>query len=187
MSATADNKKYSTDNRLFGDAVRQDGIHPSFLDSPITARTRISDICVYKPGDLNKIGKEGKTSWDSFSYALLMGHNVWMHLEAVQQANREFDSGNAPGMLVHNLDQYYDAALVINRVFAAHDRQKSLQIIDDHAKIWERIIGTRGYTGHRAISARPTFNQFFDFDDESLDSNELNPQLLEQLEDSIDV
>ena len=187
MSATADNKKYSTDNRLFGDAVRQDGIHPSFLDSPITARTRISDICVYKPGDLNKIGKEGKTSWDSFSYALLMGHNVWMHLEAVQRANREFDSGNAPGMLVHNLDQYYDAARVIDRVFAARDRQKSLQIIDDHAKIWERVIGTRGYTGHRAISARPTFNQFFDFDDESLDSTELNPQLLEQLEDSIDV
>ena len=73
MSPTADNKKYATDSRSFGAAVQQDGIHPVWEDSPITSRLKISDICYYKPGDLNKIGKEGRTSWDSFSYALLMG------------------------------------------------------------------------------------------------------------------
>ena len=59
----------------------------------------MKDICIYKPGDLNKIGKEGKTSWDSFSYALLMSHNVWMHLTAVQEANRRFDAGEHPAMM----------------------------------------------------------------------------------------
>ena len=187
MSATVDDKRFATDTRLFRDAVMQEGIHPAFEDSPITRHLKIQDICVYRPGDVNKIGKEGRTSWDSFSYTLLMAHNVWMHIEAVQRANRAFDSGTLPDMMAHPRDQYFDAACVIDRVFAARDRQKSLQIIDDHAKIWERIIGTRGYTGHRTISARPTFTQFFDFDEGAPESDVLNPELLEQLEDSVDV
>jgi hypothetical protein len=40
---------------------------------------------------LNKIGKEGKTSWDSFSYALMMAHNVYCHIVAVQRANNLMD------------------------------------------------------------------------------------------------
>ena len=36
---------------------------------------------------LNKINKEGKTSWDSFTYGILMAHNVYMHIRAVQEAN----------------------------------------------------------------------------------------------------
>jgi hypothetical protein len=185
MSPTVDNKKYSTDNRLFGDAVRQDGIHPNFEDSPITSRLKISDVCVYKPGDLNKIGKEGKTSWDSFSYALLMGHNVWMHMEAVQRANREYDSGHGPDMLLHPNDKWYDFRTVVDRVFAARDRQKSLQIIDDHATIWQRVVGTRGYTGHRAVNAHTMFNNLFDFGDATLSEEDLDPTKLDALEDSI--
>jgi len=187
MSATADDRRYATDTRLFGDAVRQDGIHPNFLDSPVTQRMQIRDVCVYRPGDRNKIGQEGRTSWDSFSYALMMAHNVWMHIEAVQRANREFDQGRAPDMLAHPRDRYYDAAAVIQRVFAARDREKSLAMIDDHARIWERIVGTRGYTGHRAISARATFNDYFDIDDRDDTEPELDPELLERLEAEQDV
>jgi hypothetical protein len=182
MSPTADDKRYATDTRLFGDAVRQDGIHTNFTDSPVTSRLQIRDVCVYRPGDLNKIGQEGRTSWDSFSYALLMAHNVWMHITAVQRANQEFDQGRSPDMLAHPLDRYYDAAQIIDRVFAARDRQTSLQIIDDHAKIWERIVGTRGYTGPRAISTRATFNDHYDFDQDHGGDEELDPVLLERLE-----
>jgi hypothetical protein len=171
---------------LFGDAVRQDGIHPNFEDSPITSRLKISDVCVYKPGDLNKIGKEGKTSWDSFSYALLMGHNVWMHIEAVQRANREYDSGHGPDMLLHPNDKWYDFRAVVDRVFAARDRQKSLQIIDDHATIWQRVVGTRGYTGNRAVNAHTMFNNLFDTGDVTITEEELDPTKLDTLEDSVD-
>ena len=186
MAATADDRRYAIDTRSFGDAVKQDGIHPKFTDSPVTARMQIQDVCVYRPGDKNKIGKEGTTSWDSFSYALMMGHNVWMHIEAVQQANREFDQGNSPAMLAHPRDRFYDAAAVIDRVFAARDRSKSLQIIDDHARVWERVVGTRGYTGSRAISTRATFDDHYDFGDGGIDAQELDPELLERLENSID-
>jgi hypothetical protein len=39
--------------------------------------------------------KEGKTSWDSFSYALMMGHNVYCHIVAVQRANQLMDIESA--------------------------------------------------------------------------------------------
>lgn len=43
------------------------------------------------PADLNKIGKEGRTSWDVLSYELLMNHNVEMHIKAVMRANQLAD------------------------------------------------------------------------------------------------
>ena len=182
MSPTADNKQYASDTRSFGDAVRQDGIHPNFEDSPISSRLKISDVCYYKPGMLNKIGKEGRTSWDSFSYALLMGHNVWMHIEAVQRANRTYDSGTMPGMLVHPNDPNYNAVPIIEKIFAAQDRQTSLRMIDDHAKVWERVVGTRGFTGKRAVNAHTMFNNLFEVDEEFEPEEEFDVECLDRLE-----
>ncbi len=64
---------------------------PFPFESEIGRRLDIADICHYAPGMLNKIGKEGKTSWDSFAYALMMGHNVYCHIVAVQRANNLMD------------------------------------------------------------------------------------------------
>ena len=64
---------------------------PFPFESEIGRRLTVGDICHYAPGMLNKIGKEGKTSWDSFSYALMMGHNVYCHIVAVQRAQQLMD------------------------------------------------------------------------------------------------
>ncbi len=64
---------------------------PFPFESDFGRRLSIADICHYAPGMLNKIGKEGKTSWDSFAYALMMGHNVECHIRAVQRANNLAD------------------------------------------------------------------------------------------------
>ena len=64
---------------------------PFPFESDFGRRLSIADICYYAPGMLNKIGKEGKTSWDSFAYALMMGHNVECHIRAVQRANNLAD------------------------------------------------------------------------------------------------
>ena len=41
---------------------------------------------------LNKLGKiPNRTSWDSFAYALMMGHNVECHIRAVQRAQQLMD------------------------------------------------------------------------------------------------
>ena len=60
---------------------------PFPYNSPIGERMVMGDLCHMGPGMLNKLGKEGKTSWDSFSYFLLMAHNVYQHIEACQRAN----------------------------------------------------------------------------------------------------
>ena len=57
------------------------------FDSGIGRRLKMKDVCWYGEGDLNKNNKEGKTSWDSFSYVLMMAHNVYNQIRAVQTAN----------------------------------------------------------------------------------------------------
>jgi hypothetical protein len=43
------------------------------------------------PTDANKNGKIGKTSWDTTSYLLIMAHNVYNHIQAVQETLRLAD------------------------------------------------------------------------------------------------
>jgi len=62
-----------------------------FAHSPIMDRLTVGDICVLGHGDLNRNGKETNTSWDTLSYALYMGHSVYNHITAVQEANRLAD------------------------------------------------------------------------------------------------
>ena len=160
MQASADDKKYATDSRLFKDAVLQDGIFEKFESSPIIDQIQIKDICIYAPGDLNKNGKEGKTSWDSFSYALMMGHNVWMHLNAVQEANRQYDLGKLPAMLV---DERFDRVYykdIVEAIFACDNRDDANAIVEYYSKFWMTIIGTRGATGKKTVNAHTKAEEF---------------------------
>jgi hypothetical protein len=188
MQKSVDDKKYATDSRLFRDAVMQDGIFKNFDNSPLSAGLKVSDVCIYKDGvrktdaelngvqfdlrdpshyhvlpDLNKINKIGRTSWDSFSYAIQMGHNVWSHIDAVQKANREYDAGIVPNMLVqedHTQKFFKD---VVEEIFATDDKDKSMALIDEHSRFWTEIPGnaSRGKTGKKSINSRTNFNKFF--------------------------
>ena len=64
---------------------------------PIMERLTVGDLCYMGHGDLNKQGKEGKTSWDTTSYALVMAHNVYNHIYAIQEVNRLADIKDATG------------------------------------------------------------------------------------------
>jgi hypothetical protein len=162
MSPTADDKKYSKDTRKFSDGCLADGIHTSFQDSPISEQLLMKDICVYAPGDLNKIGKEGRTSWDSFSYALMMGHNVWFHINAVQEANRRYDAGNTPNMLINDTFTAVRFKDLVDQIFSAGSKQASMDIIENNSRYWQSIIGTRGFTGKRNVNASTQFNNLFE-------------------------
>jgi hypothetical protein len=167
MSPIVDDKKYATDTRPFGPAVLADKLIDHFDESPISKLLQMKDICIYKPGDLNKIGKEGKTSWDSFSYALLMGHNVWMHIESVQRANREYDTGRWPHMMrfTGTKKKMGDNSMfkdIVDAIFATESREESEAIIEHYSRYWMDIIGTRGFKGEKTISPRPQFNNLFE-------------------------
>jgi hypothetical protein len=185
MEPTADDKRYSTDSRSFRDATTQDGIHEIFEDSPISSRLKISDVCTYQPGDLNKLGKEGRTSWDSFSYALMMGHNVWQHINAVQSANERYDAGETPYMLAGRKDAAHDFRNIVADIFGQQDRQRSLARVDHYEKTLDLIIGTRGFTGKRLY--QPTFDSWFDVATHNQDGDldETDTEQLDQLEASI--
>ena len=188
MQSSADDKKYATDTRLFKDAVIQDKIFKKFESSPIIDGVLMNEICIYgagtpKPGianpdplnpadwikqpDLNKLGKvSNKTSWDSFSYAIMMGHNVWMHVNAVQEANRQYDAGKVPAMLVQEkFDRVYFKD-VVEAIFAADNRADADAIIEHYDKFWQAIIGTRGATGKKTVNASTQFANLFDEIDE---------------------
>jgi len=184
MVPSVDNKKYATDQRLFRDAVISDGIFKNFEDSPITAELKVSDVCTYAPGDLNKIGKEGKTSWDSFSYAIQMGHNVWSHINAVQEANRQYDNGCVPRMLVQEQFDRVFFRDVVEEIFATDDKDKALALVDEHSRFWMAIPGTRGAVGKKTVNASTFFDNLFEVDEsDTVDENELDETKLEELED----
>ena len=191
MAPSADDKKYATDTRLWKQGVVADGIYPVWQDSPISDMLQMKDICIYKPGDLNKIGKEGKTSWDSFSYALLMGHNVYLHLTAVQEANRRFDAGEHPAMMRFSgtkgrLGDFSYFEDIVENIFAAPDRQTSEQIIESYSRYWMDIVGTRGFKGEKTLNPRTQFNNLFDVVDNTADDTvELDTSNLDKMEQDI--
>ena len=205
MQSSADDKKYATDTRLFKDAVIQDNIFKLFESSPIIDQVTMKEICIYgagtpKPGvinpdpmnpadwiktpDLNKLGKvSNKTSWDSFSYAVMMGHNVWMHVNAVQEANRQYDAGNMPAMMSvldanRKSSKQYEHMFfkdIVNAIFETSDRGRADQLVEEYNKYWMDIIGTRGASGKKTVNASTSFANLFD---------EVAPDPVQSTEDS---
>ena len=167
MQFLVDDKKYATDSRSYRDAVLQDKFCKNFTDSPISERLLVSDICYYKPGDLNKIGKEGHTSWDSFSYALQMGHNCWAHIDAVQEGNRRFESGKRPkalelkGNLTPAAGEPTEYAEIIDEIFKSDSRktQKTQNLIAElSGVIRDASVGERLIKKHQTILYQITGN-----------------------------
>jgi hypothetical protein len=211
MVPSVDELKYATDTRTFKDATIQDGIFKTFEDSPLTDGLLVNDICTYAVGDVNKIGtikvpkggvdldKEGNplldadgnttvrgrdsTSWDSFSYAIQMGHNVWTHVNAVQEANRQYDAGNTPKMLLGSKFDQQSIRDMINEVFEQPTKELSLAKIIEYRAYWMQVPGTRGAIGKKTISAKPKFAELFDIEEPTVDDVELEETKLEELQD----
>jgi hypothetical protein len=214
MVPSADDKKYALDTRLFQDAVVQDGIFKNFETSPLMDGVLMKDICIYgagtvKPGvtnpdpynpadwivmpDVNKLGKvSNRTSWDSFSYAIQMGHNVWSHINAVQEANRQYDAGIIPSMLVQEKFNRIYFKDVVNSIFAANDKGTALAIVEDYRRYFDTIIGTRGNTGKKMTNASASFTNLFDIvEDQSVqlehaeEFTEAEESKLDELEEAV--
>ena len=190
MVPSIDELKYATDTRNFRDAVLQDNIFKNFTDSPLTKNIKVNDVCIYAEGDTNKVGgpkikagevdrdkhgnpildddgnevirKRDSTSWDSFSYAIQMGHNVWSHINAVQEANRQYDNGIIPAMLVEEqFDRVYFRD-VVEAIFATSNKDEAYAVINEFSKFWMSIIGTRGATGKKTVNAQTKFGELFE-------------------------
>ena len=94
-----------------------------------------------------------------------MGHNVWSHINAVQEANRQYDAGIIPKMLVQ---EQFDRILfrdVVEEIFAIDNREEALAKIEEYSKFWMAIPGTRGAIGKKTVNASTHFNALFDVEE----------------------
>lgn len=169
MTKTAEDKNYATDTRKFRDGVLQDGIHTMFTDSPVTDRMLMKDLCYRGQGFIGQHGKETKTSWDTLSYTLLQSHNVYTHISAVQEANRRYEQGVVPAMIMDERFERLRFGEIIDEIFSLHDRTKSLELIKQHSKLWTKMkSGSQGLSGKKTINALTMFNQLFEVEDEPI-------------------
>jgi hypothetical protein len=117
-----------------------------------------------------------------------MGHNVWSHLTAVQEANRQYDLGVTPRMLVQEtFDRIYFRD-VVDAIFATSDKGTALAIIDEFSKFWMAIIGTRGATGKKTVNASTMFSSLFEseeVEEHHVDDSGLDEAKLDELEQDV--
>lgn len=186
MEKTAEKKSYSTDTRKYRDAVLQDKIHKIFNDSPVTDKLVMKDLCYRGQGFIGQHGKETKTSWDTLSYTLLQSHNVYQHIHAVQEANRQYQNGIIPKMVMNDTFDRVRFGEIINDIFSLNDRQQSLNMIKLHDKLWTQMSsGSQGFSGKKTINAMTMFDQLFTEDvaeevDEIEDSDDAITEMLEE-------
>lgn len=179
MEKTAEKKSYATDTRKFSDACLAEGIHKVFTDSPVTDLMTMKDLCYRGQGFIGQHGKETKTSWDTLSYTLIQSHNVYQHMAAVQEANRQYEQGVIPKMLMNETFERVRFGEVVEEIFALNDRQKSLDLIKKHTKLWTQMqSGSQGISGKRTVNAMTMFDQLFEVVGE--------PEVEEVVEDSDD-
>jgi hypothetical protein len=182
MEKTAENKDYANDNRKFSVAVLQDGIHKTFQDSPVTDRMMIKDLCYRGQGFIGAHGKETKTSWDTLSYTLLQAHNVYQHITAVQEANRRYDQGIVPNMVMNEVFDRIRFGDIVEAVFALKDREKSLNLIDKYDRFWMQMkSGSQGFSGKKTVNAITMFDELF-----STEENK-DETYIEEVEDTDDI
>jgi hypothetical protein len=145
--------------------------------SEMASRLTMGDICWYAPGMLNKINKEGKTSWDSFAYALMMGHNVECHIVAVQRAQQLMDIETAkhkPDWRMKGVEgkkeiEYSDwvpnrilyFATFVEELFNTKTKAEAFQLISDAAGFLKSLEGSRLQGG----PAQNTFGSLFDVEE----------------------
>jgi hypothetical protein len=173
---------------------------PFPFESEVGRRLTMGDICYYKPGMLNKIGKEGKTSWDSFSYALMMSHNIYCHIAAVQRANQLMDietarfkpdwknwtKMNAKLAASNELSDWVPMSILyfdqfVNELFETKTLKEAEQMIDKAGLFLRSLEGAR----MRGGPAENEFGNLFEFstvsDADQIDLENPEDQKLEKL------
>jgi hypothetical protein len=180
------------DNKIFSGSDK-----PFPWGSPIGERMTLGDVCHYGPGMLNKIGKEGKTSWDSFSYMLLMSHNVFQHIESVQRANAltdivaaQFDTSHKTWQKLtpkqqkqQQFDPYVPRNIVymVNFIEELFRSETPMQMLDEAAPMLANFNGQKTLT-----NTTNSFNSLFDVDDNLLDEEEMSAEAEEAAEEFLE-
>lgn len=161
----------------------------ALIDAGIEAR--------WQPDRLNKLGKSGKTAWDTATYLFYMAHNLYQHIEAVQEANRiadfEYDrlkpnwrdwTKDRKTAKAVEISEYVPAAVLyfksfVSELFALTDRAQQDQMIQDFSAMLDQV--SFGPAGEHNFSSLFTFEDLND--EEAVDVfADMNDEKLVQIE-----
>lgn len=166
---------------------------PFPFKGPIADRLTMGDVCWYAPGMTNKLGKEGKTSWDSFSYFLLMAHNVYTHIDSVQSANKFTDVATEryatdyrhwtkakPGKSEFDTWVPRDVIYVVNFINELFKSETPMQMLEEAQSM------LANFGGQKTIkSTAATFDSLFERHDADAD-NDYNEEDVEAAEEFLE-
>jgi hypothetical protein len=160
MESAPDDKALHMDTTPFDQYCAP--LYDNWMPSPMSQGLKLNDVTIYGPNDVNRMGQSNATSWDSFTYALLMNHNVYTHLRSVQEANRVFDEGRYPYMLVEDTFDKTEVKDVIARIFELDSYDAQMKMIDDYTRLWMKVVGTRGHVGKKTVNSSTQYFSLFE-------------------------
>ena len=104
------------------------------------------------------------------------------HMTAVQEANRRYEQGTKPKMVIDQFDTN-DFGEIVDEIFSLKDRQKSLDMIDKYDKFWQQMKAGQGFSGKKTVNSSTMFNQLFtveeyEVEEEIEDSDEIMDDVL---------
>lgn len=133
------------------DAVKSDRDFP-FTSIPGRFLT-VGDICCRDP----KLSGT-KTTWDSFSYTLLMWHNLYRQIDSIQEALRIYDmpSSQVTEFVPKSLLEFKD---LCPEIFKS---ERPFDLINKHKKLLQNLTGTNGV--HEVNLLEETGSNLFEWD-----------------------
>jgi hypothetical protein len=173
---------------------------PYPFESEIGKRMTMGDLCVHGHGENMKTnGEERKTSWNSLSYALIMSHNVYQHIRAVQIANHlttieqtRYSPSVREWNKVKKADKSSEFSAWVPRNILFFERfvaelfesQTPMQMLDDNRNFLQDISGSKTQGGEN----NPMFGKMFDItidhaEDEGF--SDIEEEKLDELEEEI--
>ena len=100
-------------------------------------------------------------------------------MNAVQEANRQYEKGVVPKMLMNEQFERVLFKDVIDEIFSKKTKQESIDLINQNSRLWMQFqSGSQGISGKKTMNALTMFDQLFDVQDE--------PEFEEIIEDSDD-
>lgn len=166
-------------------------------DSPIAQRATIGDMLWYGPGMPNKRGEVGfTTAWDSMTYCIMMAHNVYKHICAVQEANalatleyerfpldwRTWDKTKTKNTTQESQWTPRNLLMFASFVEELFQSDKPMEMLKQAEPFLDAVSHGKHVDGSASFKNSPA-NQFFDMpDDEDIDDGEFSEDQMEKLE-----
>ena len=111
----------------------------------------------------------------------MQSHNVYTHIAAVQEANRRYEQGIVPKMIMKEDFERVRFGEIIDEIFKLTNKQQSLDLIKSYSGLWMQMqSGSQGISGKKLINAMTMFDQLFEVHD-----NEQEDEVIEDSDDEI--